>query len=627
MYIINEVLARYLFIYSGIGAITNNIMILFKNLLGVKMKKKLFSKALLLIIIYLMISSVSMLFAVDTVPPSFEPPGNIPVNKTPQFIVFGFDDNRYTDGMQWVLDILEGKKNPAGSGNAATFDGQPLKVSFYYTSNALDTGGAELLAQWQRATNAGHEVGNHTVTHRDNELQEPFIWYPELTGCNDALVQNLGVAKTEITGVRAPYLDFLQPPLFATLKDGVDSIIYDCSIRHDPYGDDPNNWRFYRHIWPYTLENGIHAMTAGGYSIGNLPGFWEIPCYSLPRSNKREDMMQPSNMYTGFDSTAYGTLKISATDFYNSLVWALDFRLAEGDNRAPLTIGAHSDTYSALNTGYDGVATLEERRKAVTDFIDYALTKPDVRFVTTQQLIDWMRNPVALGDVPVQTPTPTVTPTPTQTPTPVPVLENIALGKPVTVSSEFSADFKGINATDGNANSIWGAVSSANQWIFVDLGEMRDIKGINLNWFDKYFPKAYSIGVSNNGKDWNLVLNLKKGVAGPTELRGDARVRYVGVLCTQKNDIAYALTEFEILAEKPLPTAEPTITPTPTQTIGVTPTPTANGYPDWAVGADYQVNDIVFYQGKYYKCLVAHKSIADWYPGASGVYIWEETNV
>ena len=98
----------------------------------------------------------------------------------------------------------------------------------------------------------------------------------------------------------------------------------------------------------------------------------------------------------GFDSTAYGTVGMSATDFYNSLVWALDLRLEPGDNRSPLTIGVHSDTYSSQHTGYDAVASLAQRRQVIIDFLDYALTHPDVRIVSTRQVIEWMSAPVAL---------------------------------------------------------------------------------------------------------------------------------------------------------------------------------------------------------------------------------------
>jgi hypothetical protein len=55
----------------------------------------------------------------------------------------------------------------------------------------------------------------------------------------------------------------------------------------------------------------------------------------------------------------------------------------------------HTDIYSSKYTAAPN-ATAEQRQKAVEDFIDYALSKPQVRFVSNKQILDWVRNPVPL---------------------------------------------------------------------------------------------------------------------------------------------------------------------------------------------------------------------------------------
>ncbi len=77
-------------------------------------------------------------FSQDNVPPSYDPPDNLAVDNVPQFIVMGFDDCMYPDGMTWVLDTLLNRKNPAGNGNPLTFDGTPLYASFYINSVYAD---------------------------------------------------------------------------------------------------------------------------------------------------------------------------------------------------------------------------------------------------------------------------------------------------------------------------------------------------------------------------------------------------------------------------------------------------------------------------------------------------------
>jgi hypothetical protein len=326
----------------------------------------------------------------DFMAPSFRPPGGLTPDQVPQFIVLGIDDNRYADGMEWVLDQLEARHNPAGTGNARTYDGRPLRASFYYMSSALEVGGAALLTQWQRAVAAGHEVGNHTHTH------EVADWPSEIDTCNDTLISQLGVDLKDIIGFRSPYLNYQQPTLVYPVLQGFDNIKYDCTLRHDAYYDylTPGRTDFYMHIWPYTLDSGADIFTAGNLAIGNYPGLWELPTYALPTRPGRQGLTQPSNNYTGFDSTAYGTLGLSAAAFESSMKWALDLRLEDGDNRAPLLIGIHTDTYSTENTGYP--QPLAERRQAIVDFLDYALTKPDVRFVSARQLIQWMCSPKPL---------------------------------------------------------------------------------------------------------------------------------------------------------------------------------------------------------------------------------------
>lgn len=325
--------------------------------------------------------------------PSQNPPGGLTPEQVPQFIVLGFDDNRYVDGMKWVLDMLGQYRNPSGNGNERTHDGQPLIASFYFTTNALDdaeNADNALLDQWKRAKSLGHEVANHTHTHRAYENERPWNWEEELSTANRILESVLDLPPGSVIGVRAPFLNF-DDVLFAQIK--AQGMLYDCSLEHIPVdnNDKAYPWNHYRHIWPYTLHKGTDGYS-GQASVGMHAGVWEVPVYTMPLGPTRHESAH--KRMSGFDSTAYGTLKISASDFYNSMKWSLDLRLEPGDNRAPLTIGLHSDTYSAKHTGY--IPSLEERRKALVDFIEYALTKPDVRFVSAKQLLQWMSDPKPL---------------------------------------------------------------------------------------------------------------------------------------------------------------------------------------------------------------------------------------
>ena len=60
--------------------------------------------------------------------------------------------------------------------------------------------------------------------------------------------------------------------------------------------------------------------------------------------------------------------------------------------------------------------------------------------------------------------------------TAVPVV-NLALNKPVTVSSVENASYPGTNAVDGNPGTRWSSAFSDPQWIYVDLQATYNITG------------------------------------------------------------------------------------------------------------------------------------------------------
>jgi peptidoglycan/xylan/chitin deacetylase (PgdA/CDA1 family) len=324
--------------------------------------------------------------AADNVPASFSPPGGLSPDSCPQFIVIGWDDNTYADGIEWFLSTFKDYKNPAGTGNPATHDGEPLGMSFYFIGNA--DANAAVLADRKLIVARGYEIGNHTFSHPDLMKQSFSLaqTVQEMTDCNNAIINDFGIAKADIWGFRTPYLSFSATTFQAVKQMG---LVYECTMtqHQDIYKNE--------FVWPYTLDTGFAAGVIDGW-VGTCatPGLWEIPVYTT--STDATTMWPP---YTGFDSSIL-TQGIGS-QFGQMLKNALDYRLVAGRNRAPLTIGLHTDTYSASNkdaaTNYDPQLNLAGRQKAVVDFVTYALTFPAVRFVSAKQLIQWMRNPVPLG--------------------------------------------------------------------------------------------------------------------------------------------------------------------------------------------------------------------------------------
>lgn len=325
------------------------------------------------IVLYFVMLSAVAIYGQDVLPASYSPPGGLAVDKVPMFVCFGWDDNNYADGMNWIIDYIKDKKNPAGSGNTLTFDGKKLRNTFFMKGMVESSETVEaVLASWKRAYDEGHEIGNHTFQH---VAVDPVN---EIRKC-DSVLQQIGIPKNVVVGFRTPQLAIV-PSVFDAVHKR--PFLFDCTFEHHNGGS--TNGSF---VWPYTMEKGIHSSAYGAIST-SYPGMWEMPVYQFTDGT------------TGFDYNAW-TGGLSGSAYCSKLKSNLDHRLST--NRCPMLIGVHSDYYASTNTDFDKLvsAKLAARRQAIADFITYALTKPDVRIVAYVDAINWMRKPVGLGQTKV----------------------------------------------------------------------------------------------------------------------------------------------------------------------------------------------------------------------------------
>ena len=333
--------------------------------------------------------------------PSQTPPGGLTQTQVPQFVIFGYDDNQYADGMTSVLNVYKNKTNPAGSGNALTFDGAPVHVSFYMTPGGRDettgetwTIDGDTLASWKLAYQSGHEIGNHTFYHGHGLAYDEAKWAEEISNCTNWLVSNVGVPKSEIVGFRVPFLEYTAST-FTSLK--AQGLQYDVSFE--------GGWRYWPAetgstlFWPFTMDNGKPA-NEDGRDFGKVPGVWEIPddCIFFPDGSRT----------TGLDYNLWFSKETTKAQFVAALKNSLDKKYT--GNRCPMNFGLHSNYYSAAGEEemkkYDAAsyaklkATLSERQAALAEVLAYALSLPDVRVVSAKEALQWLKSPVALGQTP-----------------------------------------------------------------------------------------------------------------------------------------------------------------------------------------------------------------------------------
>lgn len=337
------------------------------------------------------------LAAADFLAPSPRPPGGLAVERVPQFVLLGFDDNPDAAAMTWFVDFLRDQRNA---------DGTPVRAIFF--SNGKYWNDRALIAIHHRALSEGHEIANHTQNHEHGGAFTVAQWRTEMARC-EATFDETGIPAAGVIGFRTPFLEYNAATFDALVAEGQ---VYDSSLEEgDQPGQDGTNF-----LWPYTLDAGSPGNAAAHppgspKHVGKHPGLWEIPIhvFMIPadeacarygiapglRARIGANLKvaygggsgEPTDRITGLDWNVLEAAKCDGPEFLAILKHTLDLRLA--GNRAPFMVGGHTALYPANKP---------DRRQAMEDFIAYALTKPEVRFVTGKQLLAWLRTPQPLAD-------------------------------------------------------------------------------------------------------------------------------------------------------------------------------------------------------------------------------------
>lgn len=554
-------------------------------------------------------------------PASQTPPGGIPTQKTPLFVTFGFDDNGYSDSMNWAVDMLATKTNPSGNGNPATYDGELATASFYFASVYGDTWMSEsptfVKRAWRRAYDAGHEIGNHTRAHGHGNQFSIAKWNSELDECNTFLsnpfdpnepdyspdiTKGIGIPFNEIYGFRTPYLEY-NDNLFQALKN---KNMYDCSIEEGyQYNHDGTNY-----YWPYTLDNGspghdVQVAWGSKQPIQPQPGLWEMPVYPVivppylrPTLKSRVSWFnEESGKITGFDYNMWVQFKLSKEEFVAIMKHTIDLRLQ--GNRAPLMIGAHTDYYSSKYTAPPN-ASMAERRAALEEVLDYALNHQEVRVVSIKKILDWVKNPVPLdGDI-IIPPKYTITPS-------VGSNGSIQPSAPVTINKGSSQTF---NLYPNNGYSV-DEVYVNNESVYFDaLSNTVTISNISQD------TTVYASFKQELQNQFTVTTNIENGDITPTQTvteGSDVTIYF------NPNPSNYVLDSVIVNNVEVTPTTtnyHVLYNVTSNQSIKVIYKSQGSGGDQWAEWVNYNVGDIVTFNGSTYSCRMAHTSLPGWTPAA-----------
>ncbi len=128
--------------------------------------------------------------------------------------------------------------------------------------------------------------------------------------------------------------------------------------------------------------------------------------------------------------------------------------------------------------------------------------------------------------------------------------KNLAAGKPATASSSDEKHPPSL-AFDGKVDgeNRWTAGDKGHQWLCVDIGEVKSIDHVRVEW-ENAFASSYYVDVSTDGETFQTVKTVNGNADGGIDLLSfePVNARYVRLNCTSAATMwAYAVYEMEVI--------------------------------------------------------------------------------
>jgi len=291
-------------------------------------------------------------------------PSNTKCDRVPQMVTITFDDAINNNNIALYDEIFKDRYNPNGCTIKGTFF-----VSHKYTNYSAV----------QDMHRLGHEIAAHSITHKENEtywsLGSKDDWAKEMAGSRSIIEKFANITDNSVVGLRAPYLRVGGNNQFKMMEE--QQFLYDSSITA-PLQNPP--------LWPYTLYFKMPHRCHG--NLQNCPtrplAVWEIVMNELDR---REDPSVEEHLPGCAMVDSCSSIR-GEEQFYNFLNY--NFYRHYEQNRAPLGLFYHAAWLKNNPQFFDTfLYWLDEIRDI----------HKDVYFVTMTQVIQWIQNPVDVGQV------------------------------------------------------------------------------------------------------------------------------------------------------------------------------------------------------------------------------------
>lgn len=124
--------------------------------------------------------------------------------------------------------------------------------------------------------------------------------------------------------------------------------------------------------------------------------------------------------------------------------------------------------------------------------------------------------------------------------------QNIALNKPIKVSSFQSSLYSGNYLNDGKLSTRWSSAFSDPQTATIDLQGYYQLTGAKIAW-ETAASKVYSIQISIDSINWKIVYSTAIGTGGTIVYNFTGLARYVRLISTARTTIyGVSIYEFEV---------------------------------------------------------------------------------
>ncbi|CAK9825020.1 Chitin deacetylase 1 [Anthophora retusa] len=279
-------------------------------------------------------------------------PGGLHPDETPQMVIMTFDGAINHNNFDHYQKIFATDRlNPNNC---------PLKGTFFISHEYCNYNMVQSLAH------DGHEIATETISLQKGLEDKGYEeWVGEMIGMREILKHFSNISISEIVGMRAPYLKPGRNTQYKVLEDF--GYIYDSSIGISPLKVP---------IWPYTLDYKIpHECKAGTCPTKTFPGVWELPLNA-----------HYVESYEGGHCPYLDQCVLHNHDPEEVFDWLQeDFNRYYEQNRAPYMMPFHTNWFQ-----------IKELERGLSKFLNWAVTLPDVYFVTATQALTWITDPKPL---------------------------------------------------------------------------------------------------------------------------------------------------------------------------------------------------------------------------------------